>query len=219
MWNRNVVLVFVTAGLVACGQSDPSGAADADIARVAQVRSSFGPEFTVTDVAPAGIDPEKLGPNAMPPGVTIEPAECTEFAEGQQLPEGIQGNMAAVSAEGAGNRFIVLAVETSEPVPMQDPGDACKQVKFLGPGVRGQVDAVEAPQIDGARTTGVHRIVQTSMGGQQRTGELYNYVAGFGTIMVIVTANPLVVPGEPVAPVDHQRARDLLGAAVASVRG
>jgi hypothetical protein len=92
-------------------------------------------------------------------------------------------------------------------------------VKFLGPGIRGQVDVVEAPQIDGARTTGTHRIVQTAMGGQQRTGELYNYVASFDTFTVIVTANPLVEPNKPVAPVDDKRARDLLSAAVASVRG
>lgn len=126
--------------------------------------------------------------------------------------------MAATSAEGAGNRFIVLAVETSEPVPLNDPGDACKQVKFLGPGIRGQVDVVEAPQIEGARTIGTHRIVQTAVGGQARTGELYNYVASFDTFMVIVTANPLVEPGKPVTPVDQKRAHDLLNSAVADVR-
>ena len=30
--------------------------------------------------------------------------------------------MAAVSAEGNGNRFIAMAVQTSEPVPFNDPG-------------------------------------------------------------------------------------------------
>jgi hypothetical protein len=55
--------------------------------------------------------------------------------------------------------------------------------------------------------------------GKPRTGELYNYVATFGTFVVIVTANPLVLPGKPVAPVDTQRARDLLIAAVAAVKG
>jgi hypothetical protein len=37
--------------------------------------------------------------------------------------------------------------------------------------------------------------------------------------VVIVTANPLVLPGKPVAPVNTQRARDLLTAAVAAVKG
>ena len=224
MENRNVLLAAAgvlacATGLVACGQSDQSTSANADIANVAKVRSSFGPEFKVTDVAPAGIDPKKLAPHKMPPGVKIEPADCAKFAEGQSLPEGLKGNMAATTAEGAGNRFIVLAVETSEPVQLNDPGDACKKVKFLGPGMRGQVDVVEAPQIEGARTTGTHRIVQTVVGGQPRTGELYNYVASFDTFMVIVTANPLVVPDKPVAPVDDKRARELLSAAVAAVRG
>ncbi len=224
MENRNVLLAAAgvlacATGLVACGQSDPSTSANADIANVAKVRSSFGPEFKVTDVAPAGIDPKKLAPHKMPPGVKIEPADCAKFAEGQSLPEDLKGNVAATTAEGAGNRFIVMALETSEPVPLNDPGDACKQVKFLGPGIRGQVDVVEAPKIDGARTTGTHRIVQTAMGGQARTGELYNYVASFDTFMVIVTANPLVVPDKPVAPVDDKRARELLSAAVAAVRG
>ena len=224
MENRNVLLAAAgvlacATGLVACGQSDQSTSANVDIANVAKVRSSFGPEFKVTDVAPAGIDPKKLAPHKMPPGVKIEPADCAKFAEGQSLPEDLKGNVAATTAEGAGNRFIVMALETSEPVPLNDPGDACKQVKFLGPGMRGQVDVVEAPKIDGARTTGTHRIVQTAMDGQARTGEFYNYVASFDTFMVIVTANPLVVPDKPVAPVDDKRARELLSAAVAAVRG
>ena len=50
-------------------------------------------------------------------------------------------------------------------------------------------------------------------------GELYNYVASFGTFVVIVTANPLVLPDKPVAPVDTQRAGDVLTAAVAAVKG
>jgi hypothetical protein len=55
--------------------------------------------------------------------------------------------------------------------------------------------------------------------GKPASGELYNYVASFGSILVIVTANPLVLPNQPVAPVNTQRARDLLAAAVKSVRG
>ncbi|MHC9296670.1 DUF5642 family protein [Mycobacterium sp. LTG2003] len=224
MPNRNVLPVVMCVGacaaaLVACGQSDEPEFPNADIGNVSKVRSSFGPEYKVSDVAPTGIDPKMLAPQKMPPGVKFEPADCAKFAEGQSLPPGLKGNMAATAAEGAGNRFIVLAVETSEPIPLSDPGDACKQVKFLGPGSRGQVDVVESPQIEGARTVGTHRVVQTTVQGKPRTGELYNYVASFGSFMVIVTANPLVVPDKPVAPVDTARARDLLSAAVAAVKG
>jgi hypothetical protein len=55
--------------------------------------------------------------------------------------------------------------------------------------------------------------------GKPASGELYNYVASFGSYLVIVTANPLVLPNKPVVPVNTQRARDLLTAAVAAVRG
>jgi hypothetical protein len=44
-------------------------------------------------------------------------------------------------------------------------------------------------------------------------------VATFGTFLVIVTANPLVLPDKPVAKVNTQRARELLSAAVAAVKG
>ena len=37
--------------------------------------------------------------------------------------------------------------------------------------------------------------------------------------MVLVTANPLVIPNQPVAPVDIERAKKLLVDAVAAVRG
>ncbi len=85
--------------------------------------------------------------------------------------------------------------------------------------MRGLVEVVEAPTIDGAQTLGTHRVLQTVVDGKPRTGEIYNYIASFGTFLVIVTANPLVLPDKPVAPVDTQRARDLLTAAVAAVKG
>ncbi len=56
-------------------------------------------------------------------------------------------------------------------------------------------------------------------GNGAHTGELYDYTAQFGDYQVIVIANPLVVPNQPVAKVDTQRARDLLVKAVASIRG
>jgi hypothetical protein len=57
------------------------------------------------------------------------------------------------------------------------------------------------------------------VGGAARTGELYNYVAYLGEYLVIVTANPLVLPDKPVAPVNTEQARGLLTAAVHAVRG
>ena len=67
-------------------------------------------------------------------------------------------------------------------------------------------------------TQGAHRVIQTTIGGKTRTGELYNYVARFGSFLVIVTANPLVMPDKPVVPVDTKRAGELLSAGVSAVK-
>lgn len=203
--------------LAACGADAEQP--QADIARVKDVRSSFGPEFAVSDVGPTGIDPRLLGPQQLPPGMKFEPADCASFANQQMVPAGAKGNMAAATAEGEGNRFIAIAVETSETATVNAPAENCRKVGFAGGGVRGMVEVVEAPQIDGVQTLGTHRVLQTTVDGKPRSGELYNYLASFGPFLVIITANPLVLPDKPVEPVDTQRARDLLTAAVNAVRG
>jgi hypothetical protein len=151
--------------------------------------------------------------------VVFDPAECAKVAAGLTVPDGLKGNMAATTAEGEGNRFITIAVETSDPLPFPEPGDACKKFAFAANGARGLDEVVESPTIDGVRTLGTHRVVQTTVNGNPASGELYNYVATFGKYRVIVTANPLIEPDEPVVPVNTQRARDLLSAAVTAVRG
>ncbi|WP_353358371.1 DUF5642 family protein [Mycobacterium sp.] len=222
MSNPRAMVAVACAGLLAAcatGQSAGQDFSHADIAHIANVKSSFGSDFKTTSVGPTGIDPRLLGPQTLPPGMTFDPADCANAATQQVVPPGVKGNMAATTAEGDGNRFIAIAIETSEAVPVSDPAQNCQKVGFTGPGVRGLVEVVEAPQIGGVHTVGTHRVLQTTADGKPRTGELYNYVASFGTFVVIVTANPLVLPDKPVAPVNTQRARDLLTAAVAAVKG
>jgi hypothetical protein len=217
---RTLLAVACAALVASCSSGEPAaGAGHSDISGVLEVKSTFGSDFKVTTVAPTGIDPRILAPQALPAGVKFEPPDCAKFATGLAVPAGLKGNMAATTAEGEGNRFIAIAVETSEAVPFTDPGQACQKVGFAGPGARGVVEVAESPTIDGVRTLGTHRVVQTMVNGKPASGELYNYVAGFDNFLVIVTANPLVVPNQPVAPVNTQRARDLLTAAVAAVRG
>ncbi|MGA9376550.1 MAG: DUF5642 family protein [Mycobacterium sp.] len=215
---RVLALVACAAALTACAAGEPEQGA-AGIAAVFDVKSAFGQEYQVTTTGPTGIDPKLLTPPSVPAGVKVDPADCAKFAAGLAIPPGAQGNMAATTAEGKGNRFIAIAVETSEPIPFDDPGPDCQKVGYGGPGVRGLVEVVESPQIDGARVLGTHRVVQTVLDGTPHSGELFNYVARFDSYLVIVTANPLVVPNTPVAPVDTQQARDVLTAAVAAVRG
>jgi hypothetical protein len=219
MLNPRALIVTACVGALAACNSGGSDLSHADIANIKNVRSSFPPPFKVTDIAPTAIDPRILEPQKLPPSIKFEPPDCAQFANQQVLPAGVKGNMAALTAEGEGNRFIVIAVETSETVPVKGTPDNCKKVGFTGPAVRGLIEVVDAPKIDGAETQGAHRIVQTSLGGKRRTGELYNYIARFGSLMVIVTANPLVVPGKPVTPVDTKKAADLLSAGVAAVKG
>jgi hypothetical protein len=221
MLNPRAVLVIACVGaLAACGSAE-SAAPDlsrADIANIKNLRSNFLPPFQVKDIAPAGIDAKLFEAQKLPAGMKFEPADCAQFANQQVLPSGVKGNMSAITAEGDGNRFIVIAVETSETVPVNEPAPNCQKVGYTGPALRGLVEVVEAPKIDGVHTQGAHRIVQTSADGKTRTGELYNYVAKFGTFVVIVSANPLVVPGKPVVPVDSKRAGDLLFAGVSAVK-
>ena len=218
-WLASQSVVACALLLAGCSGGSTPTVVQGDISRLVDVKASFGPEFTVNTVAPTGIDPRLLAPQALPQGITFDPADCGKFATGLALPPGLKGNMAAVTAEGAGNRFIAIAVETSEELPFPEPGPDCQKVAFAGPGARGLVEVAESPTIDGAKTLGTHRFVQTAVNGKPASGELYNYVASFGSFTVIVTANPLVLPNAPVQKVDTQRARDLLSAAVSDVRG
>lgn len=210
------VLAVLCAGLVAgCSHS---AAPSADIGRISDVKASFGPQFAVTEVAPTGIDARVLAGQKLPDGMRFEPPGCAKFATGQLVPAGTEGNMAAVSAEGEGNRFVVIAVQTNSEIPVTEPAPECRKVAFAGGTARGTVETVEVPSIEGAKTIGVRRVVQTVIDGKPRTGEVYNYSAHFGDYQVIVSANPLVQPGKPVAAVNTQRARDLLIAGVNAIR-
>ncbi|EHI14437.1 DUF5642 family protein [Mycolicibacterium thermoresistibile] len=216
-----LVVALVLTGLTACSTDDAEqDAPQADITRIHTLGEGFGPEFKVTEVPKAGIDPRLFESQPIPPGLTFDPPECDQFGSNRLLEPGLQGNMAAITAEGEGNRFIAIALETSEPISLNKPADNCKRVTFDGPNAGGVVENVESPQIDGAETVGTHRTLETRFAGQQpNRGEVFSYVASFDNYAVIVTANPLVLPDQPVEPVDTERARNLLVDAVDAVRG
>lgn len=212
-------MLAVLSAVVVAGCGAQGAGPTADIGRISDIRASFGPQFAVTEVAPTGIDPRVLAGQKLPDGMRFDPPACAQFATGQLVPAGTEGNMAAVSAEGEGNRFVVIAVETNEAVPVVEPGPECHRVAFAGGAARGTVEVSEVPTIENTRTIGVRRVVQTVIDGKPRTGEVYNFSAHFGDYQVIVSANPLVLPNKPVAPVNVQRARDLLIAGVNAIRG
>jgi Domain of unknown function (DUF5642) len=216
---RIAAVVASACLLAACSSHGPSETTPAaDITKISQVKLDFGPGYKVKATPKTGIDPKILSPHKLPPGLTFDPPRCSSFVVGQDMPPGLEGNMAAVAAEGNGNRFIAMAVQTNEPVPFSDPGRNCKKVAFQGGRIRGLIEVVDAPQIEGTRTLGVHRVLQTTVQGKTRSGELYNYSAHFGDYQVIVTANPVLQPGQPATPIDTNRARDLLVKSVAAIR-
>jgi hypothetical protein len=215
--SKLVCAIAAVCVLAGCSSNAPVST-NADIAKIVGVKSSFGPEFKVTDISERAIDPKLLAARKLPEGLKFDPANCAKLAAGPDMPPDVQGNMAAVSAEGSGDRYVVIAVETSKPLPVNDPGKDCTKVAFSGTGVRGGLEVIDAPTIDGTHTFGVRRVLQALVPGGPRTGELYDYSAQFGDYQVIVIANPLVVPDQPVAKVDTQRARDLLVKAVAAIR-
>lgn len=210
--------VLCAAVVTACGANSADRPVKADLGKIEKLKASFGPQFQITEIPPTGIDPKVLAGQKLPDGIVFQPASCGKFAAGQLVPTGTEGNMSAVSAEGEGNRFVIIALETNDEVPVAEPGPECKKVSFAGGPIQGTVEAVDVPTIDGTKTIGVHRVVQTVMDGKPRTGEVYNYSAHFGNYQVIVAANPLVLPNKPVAAVNTQRARDLLIAGVNAIR-
>jgi hypothetical protein len=204
--------------LAACSHGSSETAPTADITKIAQVKSAFGPEYKVKDTPKTAVDSKVLSPHKLPPGLTFDPADCSSSIVGEDAPPDLQGNMAAVSAEGNGNRFIVMALQTSAPVPFEQPGRNCQKVAFQGGRVRGLKEVVEVPRIDGTRTLGVRTVIQTVVQGKPRSGELYNYSAHFGDYQVIVSANSLSKTDQPATPVDTALARDLLVKSVAAIK-
>ena len=80
-----VVLAIAAVCLLAGCSSDPSvSSTKVDIAKVADIKSSFGPEFKVTDISERAIDPKLLAARKLPEGLTFDPANCAKVAVGDR---------------------------------------------------------------------------------------------------------------------------------------
>ena len=224
------MVLGASAAVVLAGCS--SDEQTADISNLTQVKSFFSSDFRVTEVPKTGINPRMsveriIASQKLPDGLTFEPPDCAKYVAAPQVPSNVEGNMTAMTAEGAGNRLITIALETNEPIEVVLPGDECQKVTFANPAVKGVVEVVPAPQIDGVNTIGVRRTL-SSTGENPQTDEVYSYRAYFGRYQVMVTAKSLAEPNlaqpgrpdpnAPAVPVDAKRAEDLLVAAVAAVR-
>ncbi|SKV13482.1 Conserved exported protein of uncharacterised function [Mycobacteroides abscessus subsp. abscessus] len=217
IWAICALAAVVVAG---CGRSVQNPVNhNITIGNIVSLQSEFGPEFAVKTMKPAGMDPKLLSPAPLPPGVTVDPPDCAKYSGGSAVPAELKGNMAALTATGAGNQYVAVAVETSQEVPF-DPAvsENCKKVGFRGNGIAGQTEVIDAPSIDGARTLGMKRDVLSGTSGRAIGQEVLNYSAYLGRYMVVVTVSPIAVGKVPPAMPDGKRASDLLVKAVAAVR-
>lgn len=212
----SVGLVMGTGWLAACGKGEHK---PIDTAKVFDVKSTFSDGYKTKTTGPKDIDPKMLGPQKLPPGVKFDPSDCGDYVVSGRLPKGIRGKMSVFSADGDGNRFVVIAVQADKDMPF-DAAEAkkCKDVTFEAGKITGTVQEVDAPQIKGAETVGSRREISVDTDEGQHSREVYNYTAYLGDWMVLVTANPLVVKGQPSPPVNADRASQLLVDSVSVLR-
>ena len=191
-----------------------------DISRILSVKSTFSPDFKVVTTGPTGIDPRLLAPPKLPPDITLDPPDCAKYALSQPLRPGLKGNMASLAAQSENNRLLAVAVETAQPVAYEAVSDHCKHITFTGRSLKGEIYAIDAPHIDGAKTLGTYSVLEATVADRTRSTESYNYTAYLGDHhLVLVAANPVLVPNHSPPPVNADRARRLLTDSVAGVRG
>ncbi len=206
--------IALAVALVGC--SSHGGATKADITKITAVKSAFSSAYVVDDIAKRDADSKAFGANGLPRGLNFDPPNCARLVIGPEIPEGLHGTTVGVSAQGNGNQFVVMAVQTSPALPWNDPGHHCNKVTFAGPHEQGSMETVETPDIPDTERLGVRRV--TTVRGSDHRNESYHYVAQFGDYEVTVIASPMMVPGQPPAPIDTQLARDLLAKGVAAIR-
>lgn len=213
----SVGLLIGAQALTGCGGAHKP----LDTTKLFNIESSLGPDFKTKTKGPNEIDPKMLGPQKMPPGVTFDPVDCSEFAAANgRPPKGIRGKMSVVSAVGDGNQITAVALQADKDIEYDAAtADKCKHVSFSAGKLTGYLDEVDAPQIDHATTVGSHSELEvTGDQGQQSSRESYTFSAYLGDAMVQVTASPVAMRGQPAPMVDADRARQLLTDAVAALR-
>src|SRR5215212_2861286 len=190
-----------------------------DISRIFSVNSTSSTNFKVVTTGPTGIDPRLFASPKLPPDITLDPPDCAKYALSQPLRPGLKGNMASLSAQGENNRLLAVAVETAQPVAYEAVSDHCKHIAFTGRSLKGEIYAIDVPHIDGAKTLGTYSVLEATVANRTRSTESYNYTAYLGNHhLVLVAANPVLVPNQSPPPVNVDRARRLLTDSVAAVR-
>ena len=191
-----------------------------DISKIFSVKSTFSPDFKAVTTGPTGIDPRLLASPKLPPGITLDPPDCAKYALSQPLRPGLKGNMASLAAHDESNRLLAVAVETAQPVAYEAVSDHCKHIAFTGRSLKGEIYAIDVPHIDGAKTLGTYSVLEATVADRTGSTQSYNYTAYLGNHhLVLVAANPVLVPNQSPPPVNVDRARRLLTDSVAAVRG
>ena len=80
MLKPGAVVAMLLAGLLAACSSGAPAQPKADIGTVTALKSTFGPHFTVSEVAKTGIAHQLLACQKLPDGLTFDPPSCANYA-------------------------------------------------------------------------------------------------------------------------------------------
>ncbi len=216
---RWVICLTVPVVLTACG-SQPGPATPAapstgpaaptvNPANVKRIRPALPAGYEVAELAgPVSA----AGLWGFGPGWTAAPPQCAALADPAPTDAGARG----LSASGPGGTVYVVVGSAKPDVTAL--ADQCGQWTMDFAHTSGVVNLVEAPHIDGAQTLAMTVATRTVVeSGTQTRGQANTaqaYLDGHVAVVTLVTE-----PGSAHPPLDGGYVADLLGKAVAAVRG
>ena len=204
-----------SAGSSAAPSAESSSAAAApagyDISRVGNVSGDFPTGFTVQSETQKTLtqqDIDNSGVNSFT-GAAVDPKQCRALL----IPPNAEPTVGAQAAGVRGNSdqgsMFIVAMTSPQPVPVTAPPAGCDHASITGdPDATGTADAIPAPQIDGATTTGVKLTIAEDEDPD------YIFTAALDDRTSIVAVGSTDADLNP-----QQTLSDLLVKAVAAVRG
>ncbi len=183
-------------------------------ANIKRVARELPPGYEVGSDVPEGAPPRALW--HLGAGATATPARCATLADpGDGRDQFAQG----VSGSGAGGIVNAVVVSVpSGPVIVDDSVVAeCAQWTMSDESTRANVELVEAPRIEGARTLGMVARVRTPVeAGTEIDSQTYTFTAYLGGYYAFTAVT--TDPGSVLPPLPPQFAADLLVKTVAMLR-
>ena len=192
----------------------------ADITKVSEVKSSFGPEFKVPDIPKRAIDPKLLSARKLARRADLRPRRTArKFAAGPGHATGLAGQHGRGVRRGQRQPVRRHRGGDLQGAAGQRPGKDCRRWRSRAASCAAASRSSMRRTSTVTRTLGVHRVLQTVVDGQaahRRALRLLRSVRRLSGDRHRQSACGARPAGRAV---DTQRARDLLVKAVAAVRG